>query len=204
VTTASGQSTTLDAILTSAGPFADVRKSDLFSDEMTWMFDSGLSTGYLAGAVRTFHPLEDVSRQAMAAFLYRQAGSPEFDPPSTPSFTDVPTTQTFYKQIEWMKSEGLTTGNVGQNGTVTFTPEETVTRQAMSAFLYRAAGSPEFAAPSTPSFSDVTGGPFYTAVEWMKANNITNGYVEGQTTTFHPVEAVSRRAISAFLYRYAT
>ena len=34
----------------------------------------------------------------MAAFLYRMAGSPEFDAPSTSPFTDVSESSEFYKE----------------------------------------------------------------------------------------------------------
>ena len=39
-----------------------------FRTEIEWLASTGITTGY---ADHTFHPVEDVSRQAMAAFLYR-------------------------------------------------------------------------------------------------------------------------------------
>jgi hypothetical protein len=193
-----------NAALALAGPFADVRNSSPFATEIAWMYTTGLSNGYLDGGVRTYHPVEAVSRQAMAAFLYRYEGQPSFPLPASPSFADVPVGHPFYTEIEWMKWAGITNGNVGPGGTLLYLPLDDVSRQSMSAFLYRVAGSPAFTPPATASFTDVSvGSLFYTQVEWMKANAISNGYADpGGQFSFHPVEAVSRQAMAAFLYRY--
>ena len=190
----------LGAGLNLVGPeFSDIPASHPFAEPINWMLIQEVSTGYLDGGVRTYDPLAEVSRQAMAAFLYRAAGSPAFVPPATASFSDVPTSHFFFKQIEWMKAQGITNGN--PDGT--FGPNDPVTRQAMAAFLYRANGSPQFTPPVTPSFADYGAGSiFYKEVEWMKSRNITQGYDNGDGTwSFHALEAVSRQAMAAFLYR---
>ncbi len=193
-----------NAQLAIAGPFADVRNNHPFRDPINWMYSDGLSNGYLDGGVRTFHPLEDVSRQAMAAFLYRYSGSPSFPLPAEPTFADVPVSHPFYTEIEWMKFAGISNGNVGPGDTLVFLPLDPVSRQAMSAFLYRLAGNPEFEPPATPTFADVgTGHPFFLQIEWMKANGITNGNVgPGGTVVYLTVDSVSRQAMAAFLSRY--
>jgi hypothetical protein len=158
-----------------------------------------ISTGNFVGGVRTYDPMADVSRQAMAAFLYRAAHSPAFTPPATPSFSDVPTNHFFFKEIEWMKAQHITNGNADG----TFAPNDAVSRQAMAAFLYRSAHSPAFVPPATASFTDYDPGSiFYKEVEWLKAQGITQGYDNGDgTVSYHPVEAVSRQAMAAFMFR---
>jgi hypothetical protein len=185
-----------------ASTFADAAPDSVFGAYIQWMSDQGISTGYVeSSGFRTFHPVESVTRRAMAAFLYRMAGSPAFTPPATPSFSDVPANALFFKEIEWMKSRGITTGNADG----TFSPDDPVSRQAMSAFLFRFSGSPAFTPPTTASFTDVAvGSTFFTQVEWMKANAITTGYQDGPSSySYHPVEDVSRQAMAAFLYRQA-
>lgn len=179
--------------------FADVAVGSTFDTEISWMWTRGYTNGYLDGATLNYHPVDLVSREATAAFLYRRAGSPAYAPPGTASFSDVPTGYPFYLEIEWMKAQGITTGNA--NGT--FDPTGAVTRQAMAAFLYRAAGSPSYTPPGSASFIDVsTGAAFRKEIEWLKTQGITNGYPEsGGQVSFHPVEAVSRQAMAAFLYR---
>jgi hypothetical protein len=53
-------------------PFADVRPSDKFYAQIAWMFDSGLSTGIKQDSGKpAYAPKSSVTREAMAAFLYR-------------------------------------------------------------------------------------------------------------------------------------
>jgi hypothetical protein len=55
--------------LAGGGPtFSDVPPSHPFSDEIEWLADSGITTGYPDG---TFRPGAPVTRQAMAAYLER-------------------------------------------------------------------------------------------------------------------------------------
>ncbi len=76
----------------------------------------------------------------MAAFMYRLAGEPEFDPPTVSPFTDVTPTTQFYKEITWLASEKISTGWTEADGTRTFRPANSVARDAMAAFMYRLAG----------------------------------------------------------------
>jgi hypothetical protein len=169
---------------------SDVSDVHPFCTEIRWMVESQISVGYPDG---TFRPSETVTRQGLAAFLYRLAGSP----PVTPNpnrFSDVPPTHPFATEIEWMAASGIAGGYADG----TFRPGETVVRQAASAFLYRFAGSP----PVTPNpnrFSDVPPThPFATEIEWMAANGIASGYTDGR---FGPADSVTRQASAAFLYR---
>ena len=112
-------------------PFPDVPTSHPFCKEIEWMKDNGISTGFGDG---TYKPGDNVTRQAMSAFLARmrlnQAGLPLC---VSPPFPDVPTSHPFCKEIKWMKDNGISTGF----GDGLYHPDDDVTRQAMSAFLYR-------------------------------------------------------------------
>ncbi|MHC5558883.1 S-layer homology domain-containing protein [Kocuria sp. U4B] len=53
-------------------PFRDVRTGHVFYDEMAWLAERGISTGWVAGdGSVTYRPGLDVTRGVMAAFLYR-------------------------------------------------------------------------------------------------------------------------------------
>jgi hypothetical protein len=176
----------------SAEPFCDVQPGHPFEDDILWVHDQGIADGYADG---TFRPGAPVSRQAMAAFLYRLAGLPATTPPATASFSDVGTGHQFFDEIEWAVDEGITTGY--SNGR--FLPLASISRQAMAAFMYRFAGEPAFTAPGMPAFSDVAvGRPFYDEIHWLDAEGISEGYVDG---TFRPDANVSRQAMAAFLHR---
>jgi len=86
----------------------------------------------------------------------------------------------------------------------TFKPATAVSRQAMSAFMYRLAGEPAFSDPVTPTFGDVsTSNTFYTEIEWMASEDITTGTPASPKPLFKPGAAVSRGAMAAFMYRLA-
>jgi hypothetical protein len=131
----------------------------------------------------------------MAAFLYDLAGSPAFTPPVTPTFTDVPPTHLFYKEIEWLADTGIGSGYTDG----TYRPTLAVARQHMAKFLYLLAGSPAFTAPGTATFPDVpTTSLFFFFVEWLADSGITGGFPDG---TFKPGNAVTRQGMAGFLYR---
>jgi hypothetical protein len=174
--------------------FSDVPPSHDFYEEIEWMAENDITNGFPDG---TYRPNGNVTRQAMSAFMYRLAGEPPFSPPGSPTFSDVPPSNTFYLEIEWMADEGITNGFPGG----LYKPNEAVKRQSMSAFMYRLAGSPAFPDPPTASFVDVpTSSQFYTEIEWMADEDITNGY---PGNLFKPTQDVSRAAMAAFMKRLA-
>ena len=180
--------------------FSDVPESHPFAAPIAWLVRSQITTGYDDG---TFRPTASVTRQAMAAFLYRAAGSPAFDAPATSPFLDVATDHPFYEEIAWLAEEGISTGTATPSGAV-FAPADRVSRQAMAAFLHRAAGAPPFDAPATSPFRDVpTGHVFYTEIAWLAAEGISTGTVTPSGADFKPSDPVSRQAMAAFLQRAA-
>ena len=182
-----------DAAVTPA--FPDVPLDDRFNLPIQWLKASGIAGGYADGS---FRPTTPVSRQAMAAFLYRAAGSPEFEAPATSPFKDVKVTDEFYTEITWLAETGISAGYAGG----TFRPTAPVSRQAMAAFLHRAFGAPAFDDPAMSPFTDVpTSSEFYTEIAWLAANQISTGDDGG---TFRPTSPVSRQAMAAFLMRAAT
>ena len=173
--------------------FKDVPADYPFVNDINWLAQRRITTGWSDG---TFRPNGSVERGAMAAFFYRMAGSPQFTAPSTPSFKDVPRDHPFYKEIEWMRARGITTG--WSDGT--FRPNAAVNRDAMAAFFYRFAGSPAYSAPVASPFSDVsTGSQFYREIAWLADQRITTGWADG---SFRPVQPIERGAMAAFLHRY--
>ena len=163
---------------------------NLFENDIIKLGEKSITTGYHDGG---FHPLESIERGAMAAYLYRLAGSPEFEAPAESPFSDVPTTHPFYKEIAWLKATGITTG--WEDGT--FRPEESINREAMAAFFYRAAGSPEVRQKAT--FTDVSGNPFAKEISWFQFSKLSTGWPD---STFRPHDSVKRDAMAAYMMRY--
>ncbi len=183
--------------------FADAAdtESDFYAP-IQWMFSQGLSTGTPQSSGKPLYkPLDSVSRQAMAAFLYRLSGD-EFTAPAEPTFADVPTSAAFYEAIEWMAAEGVSVGTPQPSGKPLYKPTDAVSRQAMALFLARYSGV-TLSTPTTQSFADVPldSAPA-AAIEWMRSAGISTGTAQPSgLPLYKPADAVSRQAMAAFLYR---
>ncbi len=194
-------STYASVTIDSGKPFIDLAGSGFRSD-IEWMYTRKLTTGWSDG---TYRPLATMDRNAMAAFIYRLAGSPAYTPPARSPFTDVSPKQPYYKEMAWMHAKGLANG--WDNGT--YRPYESINRDAMAAFLYRYASdfcnvhvAASYQAPSSSPFVDVTrASQFYTDIAWMDAANISNGWSDG---TYRQVAPVTREAMAAFIHRLDT
>ncbi|WP_256212570.1 S8 family serine peptidase [Arthrobacter sp. yr096] len=187
----------------SAVSFADVAPGAQFHAEISWLASQGISTGWVeANGSRTFRPLQAVNRDAMAAFMYRLAGSPAFQAPAKSPFADVTPSTQFYKEITWLASQGISTGWVEANGSKTFRPVQPVNRDAMAAFMYRFAGKP--AVTSSASFADVpAGAQFQNEISWLAGAGISTGWTEANgSKTYRPLQPVNRDAMAAFMFRY--
>lgn len=195
VTDTPNESYNLDgsAVFTWATTFADVPGSHPFIEQIEWLAAEGLTTGTEVGGELYFYPAAPMSRQAMAAFLFRYLGDPGFAAPATASFSDVPTTHPFFREIEWLTAKGIADGY--EDGT--FGPGKAVSRQAMAAFIHRSVGAPDV--HEAPTFTDVPADhPFATAIAFLEMSGVAGGYADG---TFGPGRTISRQAMASFLHK---
>lgn len=178
--------------------FRDVPVGTQFDQEIRWLADRGVSTGWDDG---TFRPVEPISREAMAAFLYRLSGSPAFTAPEAARFPDVQPGHQFYKEISWLAATGITTG--WDDGT--FRPGAAITRDAMAAYLHRLYGAPVLRAAAEADvhpFGDVAADTqFASEIEWLAGTGISTGWALADGAEYRPVAPVNRDAMAAFMSR---
>ncbi|WP_144276212.1 S-layer homology domain-containing protein [Demequina sp. NBRC 110053] len=117
--------------LPARSPFTDVPTSAQFYKPIVWLSQEELSTGWSDG---TFRPQDEISREAMAAMLYRYYDEPPASHTSATAFDDISRESPFLREISWLASSGITTGYADG----TFRPRAPVTRDATAAFLERA------------------------------------------------------------------
>jgi hypothetical protein len=178
--------------------FADVPPSHTFYRPICWAEAAGVTVG--AGDGSVFLPGNPVNRGAMAAFLYRMVGSPEWVAPAVSPFVDVPVDHTFYKPITWLYDQGITVG-VTVGGQLYYQPSNAVSRGSMTAFLSRLVGNRPGVGATMP-FADVpVTHPFYWNIRWAAAYRIAEGYTSGGQLLFGPGTPVNRGAMTAFLSR---
>lgn len=98
----------------SANPFADVAAGTWYTDAVVWASSAGIVNGTSA---TTFDPDGTVTREQIAAILYRYAKTKGWDisgASSLSSFTDGPQVSDWAaRAMEWAYAEGLITGKDG-------------------------------------------------------------------------------------------
>lgn len=199
-------SSAADPVVEGVLTFADVPESSMFHKEISWLGAEGISTGWdIGGGLRLYRPLDSIARNAMAAFLYRKAGSPAYTPPASSPFTDVAPGAAFYKEITWLASQGISIGWDVGGGKREYRPLNPIARDAMAAFLFRFAKPGEFTGPAQSPFVDVAaGGAFYREITWLASSGISTGWdIGGGVREYRPLNGIARDAMAAFLYRYA-
>ncbi|WP_458838228.1 S-layer homology domain-containing protein [Leucobacter sp. HY1910] len=120
-------------------PFTDVTPKHKFYKQIMWAYENKVTTGtkQLDGS-RKFLPGDRITREAMAAFMYRQYKAEISTKPGAKKLVDVPKGHKFYNEITWMSSNGITTGVKQANGSLAFEPKDRTSREATAAFLHRA------------------------------------------------------------------
>lgn len=181
--------------------FLDVGRSHKFYSEIQWMYDTKRTTGIRTSKGLAYQPKSGVTREAMAAFLFRQEAKKGYAPPKKSPFRDVPTNHKFYKEIAWMYEQGISTGSKTSAGRE-YRPKSGVSREAMAAFLFRLRAPVTAPKPKTAPFADVgTGHKFAREIAWMKSSKLSTGSKIGGRIVYQPGTTVSREAMAAFLYR---
>ncbi|WP_157502017.1 S-layer homology domain-containing protein [Leucobacter celer] len=188
--------------------FRDVTPSSKFAREIHWMAQRGISTGISridarGRAYRVYEPQAPVTREAMAAFLYRSSAPKDYRAPRVSHFADVQPGDKFYREISWMWDSKLSTGHRQASGKPTYRPKAHVTREALAVFLHRRDATPLSAPPQASPFADVhPRDRFFRQISWMNETGISTGIRQpGGRPKYAPKSSVSREAMAAFLYR---
>jgi len=197
------QAFVVSSVIEDLATFADVGPTNPFYTFVQWMASSGISTGTAQPSGKPLYkPVDAVSRQAMALFMYRLSQE-TFVPPVSATFADVAPTSQFYTAVEWMFQRGVSTGTVQPSGKPLFKPSDPVSRQAMALFVSRYAGADLTAAPTIQRFADVPlNVPTAAAIDWMFTTGVSTGTAQPSgLPLYKPINPVSRQAMAAFLFR---
>ena len=113
-------------------PFDDVAEGQFYEKPVAWAVENGITNGVSADR---FGAYDVCNRAAVVTFLWRAAGQPEPKGQSNP-FTDVKSTDFFYKSVLWAVENGITNGLTATE----FGPGSPCNRAQVVTFLYRAFG----------------------------------------------------------------
>jgi hypothetical protein len=170
-------------------PFSDVPAGSWFEKPVLWAMENGITS---CTSENSFSPNNQCLRSHVATFLWAAEGKPE---PSSYSnlFTDVSSSDWFYKPVLWAVENGITSGVSPDR----FGANDVCNRYQVVFFLWKAAGSPEPTSTQNP-FTDVQSTDFfYKAVLWAVENGITSGV---SATEFGPYNPCTRAQVVTFLY----
>ena len=164
--------------------YGDVAEDRYYTEPVQWSVDNDITD--ISG--NCFGPDTPVSRGETAVYFWNMEGQP---PAVAHSFSDIGV-QAQNDAVSWMADAGITTGT----SPTTFSPDETLTRAQLAAFLHRLEGQP---ATGAHSFVDVVEGWQHDPVSWLATSGITTGT---SPTRFSPDETLTRADLVTFLYRY--
>ncbi|WP_269050171.1 S-layer homology domain-containing protein [Sporosarcina sp. G11-34] len=168
--------------------FSDVPPSHTFRKEIDHLVSLGAISGFSNG---TFQSNANVTRGQAAKIITVALDMPLVSP-TTPTFTDVSKSHTFYRHIETLAAKGIIGGHLDGS----FKPGSSLKRSEMARII---AGSFDLTEVSPVRFKDVSDSSWYSLyVNQLATSRITVGYQDG---TFRPDGIVSRGQIAAFVSR---
>ena len=113
--------------------FSDVTFNSYYEDAVTWAADNGIVNGT---SITTFSPNANVTREQMAAILYRYAQYKKYNTAASSSlngFTDQASVSSYATDsLEWAVAEKLVNGSAGK-----LMPTGNATRAQVAAILHR-------------------------------------------------------------------
>ncbi|MBQ1501733.1 MAG: S-layer homology domain-containing protein [Firmicutes bacterium] len=114
--------------------FADVAEGSYYEDAIAWAAANGVVKGYSSSA---FGPDDSITREQMAAILYRYAELCGYDVSGSSdlaAYTDRSSVSEYaLSAMQWANAEGLITGMTG----TTLSPQGSATRAQAAAILHR-------------------------------------------------------------------
>ncbi len=178
--------------------FTDVSDGDWFCSSVAYMYEQGLMNGMTPD---TFVPALPTTRGMLVTILWRAAGEPAAQSPST--FADVPAERYYSAAVSWAAGEGIVTGYGG-----VFAPEDPITREQLCVLLrrYTQYRGTEASGPRTAeldSFQDADTASRYAipALQWACREGVMEGTNDGRLA---PRASASRAETAKLLATYFT
>lgn len=177
-------------------PFTDIYDRDWFFSDVAYVAQNGLMRGTSSDK---FSPYSTTTRAMIVTVLYRMEGEPDA---GENSFIDVPDGEYYTDAVAWASENGIVNG-YGQGR---FGPNDSITREQLTAILYRYSvykGYDVSVGEDTNilSFNDIAelSDYAYTSMQWACGAGIIGGMGDGRLA---PKGNATRCQIAAVLHRY--
>ncbi|MET3941437.1 beta-N-acetylhexosaminidase [Paenibacillus sp. PvP094] len=170
--------------------FNDLQYSKWAEDGIEYMAKRGTVAGYGDGK---FKPAGLVTRAQAVTFLVRELYPEQLEKPAEgTTYSDVPKTHAFNKEIAIASKNGLASGFPDGS----FRPDAPLNRAETAAFLTRAYSLSE--GKQTANWSDTENHWAAAPILVMSSNGLVGGYSDG---TYRPNQTVTRAEYAVFMSR---
>lgn len=177
----------------------DVEADGWYHEDVDYCIANGLMNGI---DETTFGVALNTNRSEMVTMLWRMAGEPASEA-QTP-FTDVPADKFYSEAVAWAYEMGVVNGITE----TTFAPYEELTREQLTAIMYRYAGNvlklDVSAKADLSAYPDVEQIADYAvdAFAWAVAAGLVNGVLRENAVILDPLGVASRIQIAAIFHRF--
>lgn len=178
--------------------FGDVSEDDWFYTAIEFAIKNNLFKGV---SETEFAPEDYMTRAMLVTVMYRLENADSASEENlTNMFTDVPDDEWYTKAVIWASNNGIVNGVTDTE----FAPDENITREQMTAIIYRYA---KFKGYDTEKLGDISS---YTDVsdisDWAEECfrwAIETGIINGTTdSTLSPLETATRAQVATILMRF--
>ena len=170
--------------------FSDVSTNDWYAEAVMYCHENELMSGTGSNA---FSPNTTMTRAMLATVLWRLADEPVVN--YLMQFSDVAGNDWYTKAVRWAASEQI----MGGYGNGLFGTNDPVSREQISAILWRYEGSPEGGQSAGFADGDAIDSYAVDAVDWARANGIMNGRTDN---IFAPQDGATRAEVATILMNY--
>lgn len=178
--------------------FTDVPRYHMFYRSVELVSARGIMIGYGGGI---FGVNDAMKRRHAAVVLARRFNLP-LETPATPTFADVPASDSHYRHVEALYRAGITAGCA--INPLKFCPDNQITRAQFMVMLTRALKLDPNLAPQDPIFQDVPlTHPLFKFVQLMGQKGITAG-CSVTPNLFCPEDPTTRGQAATFIARTIT
>lgn len=175
-------------------PFIDVKETDWFANAVQYTYEKGMMNGT---SDTIFAPNSPTTRGMIVTMLHRMESIPSA---TGETFTDVPSGQWYTDAVAWASANAIVNGY----GNGQFGPDDPITREQMTAILYRYSQSKQYdmsASGNISDFSDANQISTYAAdaMRWAIGAGLISGV---GNSTLDPKGNATRAQIATIFMRY--
>ena len=177
-------------------PFTDVKSGDWFYDGVDFVYEEGIMNGL---SDTTFGPHLSTTRGMVVTMLWRMENEPQAK--TGAAFADVKESAYYAEAIDWAAENGIVNGT----SETTFAPDQVVTREQLSAILYRYSqvkGYDTTAQGDLTSFGDWERVSSYAVapMKWAVGASL----IQGMDDNLVPAGSATRAQLATIFQRFIT